>query len=457
MLTFVKPASESGKVKTEYEKDESRLYRAIFFSVFFGFIIVLVYDGFHKFEGVPVALLWAFACIACGGITGFLFGVPRVVPFESNNLGAGISNVVNGNVHRLSINTNIEQISDWLTKIIVGLGLVNLNKIPLLLDNSAATLSKALGSYGQGQHAFSSALIIYFTVVGFIAGYLLTRLYISGLIVRADNRVVNGDNQGQISFSNLRVPNELRNVVSETELKDILAENPIGPITNKHPDEKLTVTSRKLSDLKEDQITDPVSYAAWATAQLNLGNVNKALEGYRKAINTFKNDAKLRYQYALTLHKLKYYNEAVHELEKASDFIANKGDNVLQAEIITALTYVYLYLQPPKGFEKSIEYGEKFVSNPNLPQNSLVWINLAAGYGQQATYKTTHLEYPIPIEEVREKALHAMHQALSLDQSSAARFRVLLQRNIIKPKEEDDLEIFENDNEFRQILGLPSI
>jgi len=458
MFRIMNSSNISSKNKTGYDKDESRLYTAFFVAVIIGFIIVLVYDGFHKFDGVPVALLWAFPCIASGGITGFLFGVPRVVPLDLESAGTTSGTVINSNNARLSVNTNIEQISDWLTKIIVGLGLVNLGKIPGYLDRTANSLALALGpAYGKGPHAFALALIIYFSIVGFISGYLLTRLYISRLIVSADNQIVNNYDRGEISYVDVQVPNELKNVLSEKELKDILAETPVGPTTNTVPDQMLTVTSRKLSDLNENQISDPVSFAAWATAQLNLGNVNKALDGYRKAISTFKYDAKLRYQYALTLHRLKYYNEAIHELEKALTLVLDKGDKVLQADITIALSFVYLYIDPPKSFEKSIEYGEKYLSNANLPQSYLIWINLASAYGQQATYINNHLEYSGSFEESRKKALNAVQQALILDQKSAATFKRLLQKDIPKPQEENDLEIFENENEFRQLLGLPLI
>lgn len=86
----------------------------------------------------------------------------------------------NTRANRLMVNTIIEQISDWLTKIIVGVGLINLMTIQDYLNRLVLSLSKGLGvGYGLGAPSFSLALIIYFTIVGFIAGYLLTRLYIT--------------------------------------------------------------------------------------------------------------------------------------------------------------------------------------------------------------------------------------------------------------------------------------
>lgn len=444
--------------KNEYNKDEARLSKAIFGAVVIGLFTVALYDWLHKFEGFPVAILWAFACIACGGVIGFLFGVPRVVPIESDkSVVVNEAGNSNQNSHRLSINTNIEQISDWLTKIIVGLGLVNLGKLPDYLHSAASSLSKAIGSYGNGPHAFASALIIYFLLVGFIAGYLLTRLYISRLLITADNQVVRGYENGFISYANIHLPNELKNVVSEKEFKDILAETPLAATSNKQPSEKVAVTSRKLSDLNENEISDPVTLVAWATALYNLGNYTKAIEGYKKAITTFPNDPKLRFQYALALHASKNYKEAIKELEKANSLVSKKGDKLLKSDIVSAITFVYLYIDPPTGFEKCIDYGEKYVSDPNLPQNASIWINLAAAYGQKASFSKSHDGNHVMIDEVRNKALNAMQQALILDHTSAATFKTLLQSDIPKPKEENDLEFFEKDNEFRKLLGLSPI
>ena len=87
--------------------------------------------------------------MAGGGFVGFLFGIPRVLqdgqsgsagphpgvrPEAPTNLrlpsGASASSPSAGSGFRINVNTNLEQISDWLTKIIVGLGLVELRNMP---------------------------------------------------------------------------------------------------------------------------------------------------------------------------------------------------------------------------------------------------------------------------------------------------------------------------------------
>ncbi len=74
------------------------------------------------------------------------------------------------------VNTNLEEISDWLTKIIVGVSLVELNKAQMKLQQIAGFIAESFG--GPGQVSFAYGLMVYFSVAGFLGSYLLTRLYL---------------------------------------------------------------------------------------------------------------------------------------------------------------------------------------------------------------------------------------------------------------------------------------
>lgn len=87
---------------------------------------------------------------------------------------------------RYSVNSNLEQISDWLTKIIVGVGLTQLHNLPGLASRAARFLAGGLNSNAQ-ERAFAIGLILYFGVLGFVAGYVTTRVYLTGAFVRADS------------------------------------------------------------------------------------------------------------------------------------------------------------------------------------------------------------------------------------------------------------------------------
>ena len=65
-----------------------------------GFLVILA----SAVQDRQTAFLWAMMCIATGAFMGFLFGVPRVNPAATEKAD-------------LLPNTNIETVSDWLTKI----------------------------------------------------------------------------------------------------------------------------------------------------------------------------------------------------------------------------------------------------------------------------------------------------------------------------------------------------
>jgi hypothetical protein len=131
------------------------------------------------------AMGWALAYFAILFLVGFLFGIPRVLQGDA---AAGEKKT-----YEQRVNTNLEQISDWLTKIIVGLGLVQLNDSSKQLYNAATWMAQSFAADGPPSPAlisFCGGFIIYFSVLGFFAGYLSTRLFLSAAFYRADRPVV---------------------------------------------------------------------------------------------------------------------------------------------------------------------------------------------------------------------------------------------------------------------------
>jgi hypothetical protein len=79
-----------------------------------------------------------------------------------------------------------------LTKIIVGLGLINLKAIPEFLQTKARVLANSLKGFdGTGDYeAFAVAIMVAFPALGFLFGYLSTRLYLAGAFARADRESI---------------------------------------------------------------------------------------------------------------------------------------------------------------------------------------------------------------------------------------------------------------------------
>ena len=155
---------------------------------FFGasFIILYVLRADSPYKGISTfGIIGAVsgASFVLGFLIGFLFGVPRTV--ESND-----PTLSKNSQTRVQANTNLEQISDWLTKILVGVGLTQITPIlsffkTKVIDNLASGFDLLntgnIDNYKPSSLAISITIGIttYFIVSGFIIGYFYTVLVFS--------------------------------------------------------------------------------------------------------------------------------------------------------------------------------------------------------------------------------------------------------------------------------------
>ncbi|MGA7413213.1 MAG: hypothetical protein WBW33_22250 [Bryobacteraceae bacterium] len=106
---------------------------------------------------------------------------------------AGASQASSADLPQTGDPSPIEQISDWLTKIIVGLGLANLKELPAQLDKWAHYVAMSIGGFGDRPNgapddtgaSLALGLILYFLILGFMACYILTQIFLRNLINRS--------------------------------------------------------------------------------------------------------------------------------------------------------------------------------------------------------------------------------------------------------------------------------
>jgi hypothetical protein len=136
-------------------------------------------EGWRSSLGIGVtALLLAAAAWLVGSILGFLFGLPRArltdqvtVPGGPNPQGAAQPSL---SAARYLANANLIKVSDWLTTIVIGLGLVNLGKAVPALKNLAEALNEPLGA-----SPYAGVVGLSLVVAGVIAGFMLAYLWTS--------------------------------------------------------------------------------------------------------------------------------------------------------------------------------------------------------------------------------------------------------------------------------------
>ncbi len=143
----------------------------------------------HRFGVVGMLGLGSMLSAA---VLGFLFGIPRLDAATRDKLKKIRDRPEDHAVeedHPLEYvpNTNLEQVSDWLTKILVGVGLTQLGAIGDALGDLVAAGGAALGGQA-GDSVFAGGLMIYCATIGFLAGYISTTLFLYARIVEEVSR-----------------------------------------------------------------------------------------------------------------------------------------------------------------------------------------------------------------------------------------------------------------------------
>lgn len=143
-----------------------------------------------------VALIVGIAALISGTLLGFLFGIPRALQqsiAEETPEAEQDRKEIEGKPEKIAyrVNTNLEQISDWLTKILIGVGLTQIYAIPSALEKYSKFASVGLGDF-PNSGMFSVGLLFYFLVCGFLIGYLWTRLHLAGAFRQADITAIGG-------------------------------------------------------------------------------------------------------------------------------------------------------------------------------------------------------------------------------------------------------------------------
>ncbi len=180
----------------------------LFVAFIIGCSVVVGLTASYSAMRVAPALLWSIAFGATGILLGFIFAIPRVpttVPAAApaRTDGAGATSpasapddppqpATGSTAVGSEVNSNLVEVSDWLTKIIVGVGLVEAKSLPVYAEGLAAFVAPSLGIATELAVPVVGGLMLYFSVLGFLSGYLLTRVYIAVLFKSVDVIIRNG-------------------------------------------------------------------------------------------------------------------------------------------------------------------------------------------------------------------------------------------------------------------------
>jgi tetratricopeptide (TPR) repeat protein len=382
-------------------------------------------------EQPRLAVLWAFAFYASSFLIGFLFGIPKVLQSDAP-AASGRSG--------LRINTNLEQVSDWLVKILVGLGLTELKQVPTHIYRAAAYVAPSLYLPAKAQlstariHAVG-AIVVFFSILGFLTGYLVTRLLLGSLFRDADERTISHREQAELQ--------EGTQAPADPELRpNMRMSAQAQSAANKIADLSITAAQR-----------EGIPPEALAAAKLSAGRFAEALECYEEAVRLAPADPGLRLKYAIALRQAsRPVKESVRQLVEASSSASSAAASAeLRLQIYVYLTFFALYLPRPESFEMALKYGEEYLKGSRPISSADLYLNMACAYGQRAQYNKSK---GAPVDDDRLRAIEALKEMLALDPSKRMHARELLAPT---PEQisagENDLAVFRGDPAFEALLS----
>jgi hypothetical protein len=160
-------------------------------------LLALLASQLHGlFAAIGIGVLIVLSSGAVGAVLGFLFALPRILSKDPKEEPVGAGGATTGARARfLGSNTNLERVSDWLTTMIIGVGLTQLGQVNSALYDFRVFIADTAKVFPAGCTTACNAgalplvgpmLLIFGFIGGFIALYLFTRLKISSLFQRVE-------------------------------------------------------------------------------------------------------------------------------------------------------------------------------------------------------------------------------------------------------------------------------
>ena len=241
--------TELEKEKNTVKEAETSVLLTLYMALFLGMVPVIGFPVMIPEMGGKVlfiGIILSIAAFASSFFLGTLFGMPK-----RNNDQESV----------YSLNNSLVEISDWLTKIIVGLGLVNLKEIPDSLITLGEYVRASSNYNGQLLNIYSIGIVIYFAFLGLYIGYNYMRLVLSNKYKYADDNLI----RKQLEKANEEINKKDRKIIetqSDVLEKEQLTKSLITkineaviPNTDLETFSKNTINSDKAK--KDDEISTP--------------------------------------------------------------------------------------------------------------------------------------------------------------------------------------------------------
>ncbi|MFC4818494.1 pYEATS domain-containing protein [Flavobacterium sp. GCM10023249] len=285
-------------------QDIQAFFRLLIYTVIIITLVIctgfLFFKSENRITGVLTLLMVAVASFSGGGAIGFLFGIPK-----SEKVIAKSDNGTTTAVKNYSDNTNLEEISDWITKIIVGISFIKFRTVMSWLSESAQSMADSLNPGSDFNfYVFSYALIVFYFLTGSGLLYLWCRTSLSDILemskrnkelrdkneeLETKNKVIDEKNYSlKTTVQKMANETNLNNLVStleSSELKTLENNEGYEPNTTFREETKRLYKSKKIID------SDDLQLGRWGGKSIVQ---NKVLEASYQPSESFEGLCRIR-------------------------------------------------------------------------------------------------------------------------------------------------------------------
>ena len=427
------------------------------------FLLIFCLSPIYALKAFGVAMLLFLAAACVGAIIGFLFGVPRPFsesgapsttlnggPVQPLNQSQNFSLMSNGRTNPLpgwQANTNLTQISDWLTKIIVGVSLVEFHNIILFAISFQKWSSSQLFEGFIGVNLVIPTMVISGIIIGFLHFYLFTQLFLASLLsisarALAENptRTITG-----MSGSNHAVAKPIE-----------MSGRGAPAITDAEPTEDQRAAAISIASQSLESLFDADAVVVWARSQAVLNQWAAAVTGYERLLQMRRRPEELAE--AARVYASAGKPVRARELTYEAILGRDRAPPEARGPMTFDAVYFSLYDKPPGGYTRALSLlGPDFLESDH---RGGLFVLRACANGQRLQHEEADLNDKAR-GRIRGEMLKDLRKALH-NKENLPWIRFLMGRDddghpLPPPKEneyrDDDLDAVRTDPEFVALVA----
>ncbi|HEY0106503.1 MAG TPA: tetratricopeptide repeat protein, partial [Rhizomicrobium sp.] len=317
-----------------------------------------------------------------------------------------------------TVNNNLGDISDWLTKTLVGVGLTQLYSLPKFLGDIAADANSYGFQWGDYGQLLAFSILLYFFNGGFWLGYFGTRTFITILF-------------GQFASG---LPKSSIALAGQPLKLALDSANNFAPA----PPE-LRVVDAALLSVPLQSLSSRDEVMAWAAAQARAQNPNAARAALENVLACDPGN-----------------QDAMRQLVKVYLALGQYGDAVRLGKALTEDTapkmVAALYDFAPGGFREAQRIGLKLMQDKDAEEGPTIHVWLACAYAQEFGWlKKQQPNDAAKIATAHDNAMAQIQRTLELDPTVRDQLHAFW-----KPADpntmDNDLAVFGDDPELKKLL-----